>query len=163
MTYLAVIQARLYSSRFPNKVMATVKGKTMLRRVWDAAKESYADHVVVAWPERWPEIEENNLFLKFRELIKEFDPMFVIRLTADCPLLTTGHVNDAIVAFERQRRKGGADYYNNRLDGYDVQIFTPEYMYAHPHKEWVIADIPNKGGVSVNTKADLERVRQLAK
>ncbi len=162
--YLAVIQARLFSSRFPNKVMQLINGKTMLRHVWDAAKGSWAGEVVVAWPERWPEMDENDMYGKFCLLVKEFNPKYLIRLTADCPLITSQVINDAITAFQMGvRRYPAVEYFNNRRDGFDVQIFTPDYMYEHPHKENVINDLPNIGGLSVNTPEDLETVRRYAK
>lgn len=162
--YLCVIQARLFSTRFPGKVMQLVNGRTMVKRVWDAAIKSYADRVVVAWPERFPEIAENDLYSKFCILIQEFKPRYIIRLTADCPLISTNDINEGIRSFELGRKKLPAmHYYNNRKDGFDVQIFTPEYMYAHPSQEHVIEDIPNTGGLSVNTPAELEKVRRYAR
>ncbi len=164
--YLAIIQARLFSTRFPGKVMQLVGGKTMVRRVWDAAKGSFADKVVVAWPERFPDMEENDLHGKFCRLIQEFKPTYVIRLTADCPLLTSRDINDAIKAFEIGRRNYAPlnyCYYNNGRDGFDVQIFTPEFMYTHPNKEHVLDVEHNSGGLSVNTPDDLARVRTYAR
>jgi spore coat polysaccharide biosynthesis protein SpsF (cytidylyltransferase family) len=163
MTYLCVIQARLGSTRFPGKVMQLVKGRTMVKRVWEVAKASWADKVVVLWPERNPDIPESDLYTPFCRLIAEFSPRFMIRLTADCPLLTTKHINDAIREFETVRRFYGKEYYNNGLDGYDVQIFTPEFMYTHPNSQHVLDVNYNVGGLSVNTPEDLEKVRQIAR
>ena len=157
MQYLAIIQSRLGSTRFPNKVLQTVGGVPMVRRVWLAAKESWADQVVVAWPERYPDLDENDVLTRFKRLAAEFQPKYIIRLTADCPLITTKDINDAIQAFNRL----GYPYYNNRKDGHDVQIFIPEYLATNGHKEHVINDAPNLGGTSVNTREDLESVRKL--
>jgi spore coat polysaccharide biosynthesis protein SpsF (cytidylyltransferase family) len=163
-TYLCIIQARLGSTRFPGKVLQLVKGRTMLKRVWDAAKASWADKVVVLWPERYSDIAENDLFSRFARLINEFSPTYVIRLTADCPLLATSHINDAIRSFEYGiRRNPPCPYFNNGMDGFDVQIFTPEFMYTHPNREHVLDVQYNAGGLSVNTPADLAKVRQLAR
>lgn len=163
MTYLVVIQARLGSTRFPGKVLQTVNGRTLVKRVWDAAKASWADKTVVLWPERNPDVDESDLYTPFCRLALEFAPKYIIRLTADCPLLTTKHINDAIRNFECDRRIFGKQYYNNGLDGYDVQIFTPEFMYLHPNRQHVLDVQFNTGGVSVNTKADLDRVRYIAR
>lgn len=158
-SYLCVIQARLTSKRFPNKVMQTVGGKTMLRRVWDAAKGSRVDKIVVAWPERWPDIEEGDMYTKMCLLVQEFKPKYLVRLTADCPLLESKHINEAISLFEQQE----LDYYNNGKDGYDVQVFKPTFMYQHPNKEHVLQVAYNYGGYSVNTKEDLKRIRSIAR
>lgn len=161
--YLVIIQARLGSTRFPNKVMETVGGIPIVKRVWLAAKEGETFYgypyykAIVAWPERYPDVDENNVLERFRRLVVEFHPRYVIRLTADCPLLEFTDIYKAILKFE-----GG--YYSNHLDGRDVQIFDPKSCPIKFHNEHVIADFTTQPtGLSVNTKLDLERVRKLCK
>lgn len=165
--YIAIIQARLGSTRFPNKVMETVGGIPMVKRVWEAAKKSLANKVIVAWPERYPDLDENDVLSRFKRIVSEFPHHYIIRLTADCPLLTTKDINEAIHTHQ-QNLHTGKEYYSNHLDGLDVQIFS--YFQLHcpefTHKEHVIADfttvrnfdIPYR---SVDTRADLEFVRKL--
>lgn len=158
-----VIQAREYSSRFPNKVMQTVGGKTMVRRVFDVAKSAVkhgiADKVRMLWPELYAdEVEENNVLEKFRRIAKEENAGWIIRLTADCPLLSYYDIHKA-----HKRRSYHASYYNNYDDGHDVQFIHWGLLFddKSTHREHVIKD-PNgyaSGGDSVNTKEDLERVR----
>jgi cytidylyltransferase family protein len=157
--FLCVIQARLTSTRLPNKVMQMVGGKTMLRRVWDEAKllEKFYGRdyfrVIVAWPERYPSLDENNVLARYLNLVDEFRPKYVVRLTADCPLIQSTDIYQAILNFE-----GG--YYSNHKDGYDVQIFDPYDCPVPFHREHVIADFSTPStGLSVNTRADLEYVR----
>lgn len=158
---LAIIQARLGSSRLPNKVMQTVGGVPMVKRVWNAAKACrLIDKVVVAWPERYPDLDEQDVLERFRRIAKEFKPDTIVRLTADCPLIKWHDINDAILEFHIR----GNPYYSNHYDGHDVQVFTHDYLFSgNTHKEHVIADFttPNTG-LSVNTKADLQRVRGMA-
>ena len=45
---LAVIPARFESSRLPGKVLLKIGSKTMLERVWERAKMSRADQVIIA-------------------------------------------------------------------------------------------------------------------
>jgi|ERR1041385_180441 spore coat polysaccharide biosynthesis protein SpsF len=164
--YLIIIQARIGSTRLPNKVMQMVGGRTILRRVWDAAKASRAKKVVVAWPERYPDLDETNVLERFRRVSKEFPSQFIIRLTSDCPLLEASDINDAIDMFKFYNRLDQTEYYSNHKDGYDVQIFTRAYLFdsRYTHREHVIADFKTAPtGLSVNTKEDLERVRQIAK
>jgi CMP-2-keto-3-deoxyoctulosonic acid synthetase len=139
--------------------MQTVEGVPMLMRVWRSANCSWADKVVVAWPERYPDVDENDVLERFKRIVEEFKPTNVIRLTADCPLITPVDINQAIKEYKRLRYP----YYNNRRDGHDVQIFTPDQLYVRGHREHVINDAPNLGGTSVNTKEDLNRVRKLAR
>lgn len=161
--YLCIIQSRLNSSRFPGKVLQLVKGKTMVKRVWEAAKDSLVDKVIVLWPERNPDIPETDLYTPFCRLVDEFKPRYLVRLTADCPLITAEHINKAIIEFELGNKLNQIDYYNNGLDGFDVQIFTPEYMKTHPNKQHVLEVEYNYNGLSVNTKEELERIKLYAK
>ena len=160
--YLCIIQARLNSKRLPNKVMKLVGGKTMLRRVWDAAKSSWADKVVVAWPERYPDLDENDVLERFRRISNEFPSHYIIRLTSDCPLLLSEDIDQAMKAFAIHR----LEYYSNHLDGFDVQVFTREFLFSdiHTSREHVIADFTTKpSGLSVNTDKDLATVRTICK
>lgn len=43
-----IIPARMNSSRFPNKPLVDIDGKSMIRRVYERCIESIADHVIVA-------------------------------------------------------------------------------------------------------------------
>ena len=161
--YLILIQARLGSTRLPNKVMRLVGGKTMLRRVWDAAQFKWfvsSIKVVVAWPERYPDLDENNVLERFRRISNEFPSKWVIRLTSDCPLLTTNDIKQALLS------SVDMEYYSNHTDGHDVQIFTREYLFSNIHtsKEHVIADFKTLPlGLSVNTQEDLDRVRDICR
>ena len=161
LAYLAIIQARLDSTRFPNKVMQTVNGKSMVKRVWEAAKYSFADKTVVAWPERYPELDQNDVLGRFQFISQEFPSKYIIRLTADCPLLSCKDINDAI----REHTRTQVDYYNNNRDGFDVQIFPTDWLYDPDitHKEHVLSFGANVGGLSVNTPYDLLRVRNYAR
>jgi len=154
MKTVAIIQARIGSTRFPNKVMQTVGGIPMVKRVWKAALYM-ADEVVVAWPERYPDLDENNVLERFRRIAKETEADVIIRLTADCPLLTWQDILEALRNFH-------GEYYSNHKDGHDVQIFDP-WVKQPWDREHVIADFTTiSTGLSVNTKEDLERVRRIA-
>ncbi len=163
MKIVILIQARVSSTRFPNKVMQLVGGVPMVKRVFLAAKASMADVVKVAWPERYPGMDENNVLARFRLMVMELDLNdndIVVRLTADCPLLTASDINKAICTFIRNK----AVYFNNGVDGKDVQVCKASYLFdpSVTHTEHVFLDTavnPNIGGDSVNTKSDLEKVK----
>lgn len=167
MEFLLIIQARLESTRFPGKVLQLVNGRTILKRVWDAAKGSSADKVIVAWPERYPDLDQNDVRERFRRISHEFPSKYVIRITSDCPLLTSDVIDQAIRAF----KYGKLTYYDNRdiyPDGFDVQIFTTFMLHRNyaTHKEHVIQPqkhLTDDKFLSVDTKEDLERVRAYAR
>lgn len=141
--------------------MHTINGVPIVKMVWLAAKNSWADKVIVAWPERFPELDENNVLGRFKILNKEFNPKHIIRLTADCPLITSRDINEAILVYNKSKKP----YYNNRQDGKDVQIFKASLLDdpKFTHTEHVINDVPNKGGLSVDTELDIALVRKIAK
>lgn len=52
MSFTVVIPARYASTRLPGKPLADIAGKPMIRHVWERAKESRAERVVVATDDR---------------------------------------------------------------------------------------------------------------
>lgn len=161
MKYLCIIQARIDSTRLPGKSLMTVGGIPMVKRVWMAAKAT-GHKTIVAWSDRYADLKEDNVLERFRRIANEFTPDNIIRLTSDCPLLTKEDIENAIYNYETSNWS----YYSNHYDGHDVQICTLEYLFRpiFTHREHVFNDFttPNTG-LSVNTKEDLERVRQLCK
>lgn len=101
MNTVAIIQARMGSSRLPGKVAMTLCGKPMLRHVIRRVKQA-AECVVVAYPAKDHEIledivldagafvfpymgDENDLIGRYASCAKEFDADFVVRVPADNP------------------------------------------------------------------------------
>ena len=160
MRIVCIIQARLTSTRFPRKVLEKVGGKSMISRVCEAARNSQlVDKVIVAWAHKFPHLDENNVLGRFREIALREQADIVVRLTSDCPLLTSVWIDNAIAQF----RLGNGEYFSNHTDGYDVQVFYHTFLYSHfTHTEHVIDDMTTPvTGLSVNTPDDLARVREL--
>jgi spore coat polysaccharide biosynthesis protein SpsF (cytidylyltransferase family) len=140
----AIIQARLGSTRLPNKVAKYMPNeKTMLECVVDAAEESCVDEVIIATPN--PPIamfmgllkkkcflgSEKDVLGRYYECAKTFKVDDIVRLTADCPLMRPG-VIDLVV---KEYFDSGADYCYNRCDdsgdwpdGLDVEVFSFEAL-----------------------------------
>lgn len=101
MNTVAIIQARMGSTRLPGKVAMTLCGKPMLHHVIRRVKQA-VEFVVVAYPAKDHEIledivldagafvfpymgDENDLIGRYASCAKEFDADFVVRVPADNP------------------------------------------------------------------------------
>lgn len=138
-----IIQSRLDSTRLCHKVFRPIGDRTVLDCVIDAAMDSgLADEVVVTTPDVaivryvemysvwcWddPNALKAHLHEGPRDPLKEYYDVAssnnfdtVIRLTADCPMLTGEAIDSAVEEFV----KSSADYGYNQTDGCDVEVFT---------------------------------------
>jgi spore coat polysaccharide biosynthesis protein SpsF len=141
---LAVVQARLSSSRFPRKVLSDLHGAPMvLRQLERINRCTRIDQVVVATSTESSDDElvavlksQNiavrrgplaDVFLRFSQVVDEFSPQHVVRLTADCPL-TDPQVIDELI---KLHVSSGADYSSNAIErtyphGLDAECTTRE-------------------------------------
>ena len=147
MTTLAVIQARMGSSRLPGKVMENLGSMPVLGWVVRAARATPGidetvvatstgdgDDVIADWcAENGVECHrgsEEDVLSRFAEAAKAAKADAVLRLTADCPLLDP-QVCGAIVALFKAT---GADYTSNVNppdwpDGLDCEVFSAKALY----------------------------------
>lgn len=139
---LAVLQARMSSSRLPGKVLKPILGVPMLKLQIERIRRSQLiDCLVVATStdvtddsieELCKEIEcicfrgnlEDVLDRYYRASLAHF-PKHVVRLTGDCPLVDSSLI-DRLISFHIE---GGFDYSSNCLeptfpDGLDAEIMT---------------------------------------
>ena len=146
MRIVAIIQARLGSSRLPGKVLAKLNDvaviDVLLHRL---GKSKLIDEVVVAIPEGEADYElfehlnaqqvsvfrgdERDVLRRFFDAAQAFKADAVVRITADCPCLEGVYV-DGIV---RHFTTGDFDYVSNIdpptfPDGFDVEIFSREVL-----------------------------------
>jgi spore coat polysaccharide biosynthesis protein SpsF (cytidylyltransferase family) len=115
MKYLAMIQARCGSMRFPSKVLKDLCGKTVLERMIDRVQKSkYIDELIVVTTintEDLPIIRlvsglglrvfagsSGDVLDRFYQAAKLIQPEFIIRLTADCPVFDFNLLDEAIEA-----------------------------------------------------------------
>jgi glutamate-1-semialdehyde aminotransferase/spore coat polysaccharide biosynthesis protein SpsF (cytidylyltransferase family) len=142
MKVLALVQARMASTRLPGKVMKPIQGSPMiellLKRL-SAAK--LVDQIVLAASDQAEnnalaahvrslgfdvfQGSENDVLDRFYKAAQLYKGDAVIRITADCPLIDAGVVDEVIAAFV----KSGKDYMCNILpptypDGLDTEVFT---------------------------------------
>jgi spore coat polysaccharide biosynthesis protein SpsF (cytidylyltransferase family) len=135
MSILIVIQARMGSTRLPAKVLLHLYGKPILQHVIDACQYDDEWKHIVALPDTAADRELAQMFLcthvsscedkdvlgRYCEVAKEYDRSTVVRLTADCPMLTGEIIEDVI----EQHMASQSDFtYNSdseQGDGIDVE------------------------------------------
>ena len=141
MKKVAIIQARMGSSRFPNKVMAKLKGKPLIQWIVEAARKitgidevivatsvAEQDKIIVKWCEENNTVffagSENDVLSRYYFAAKEAKADVIMRLTADCPLLDC-NIASAVLSLQDYTN---ADYSSNVLpptwpDGMDCEVF----------------------------------------
>ena len=137
---VAVIQARMSSTRLPGKVMREVAGKTILGHVVDRLKAAARiDTVIVATTtdpsddciEAWCAGRKvpvyrgsmNDVLDRYYEAARKFSARTVVRVTSDCPLIDPELVDRIIEKFSL----GGFDHVSvgpTFPDGLDAEVFS---------------------------------------
>ena len=140
---LAILQARLSSSRLPGKVLLPLAGAPMiLRQVERVRRAARIDRLVVATSDQPSDdrladtlaeagVETyrgplDDVLARFIGALDAWPADHVVRLTGDCPLVDPGLI-DATIGLHLQT---GADYAQNRLvdkgfpKGQDVEVIT---------------------------------------
>jgi spore coat polysaccharide biosynthesis protein SpsF len=141
---VGIIQARMGSTRLPNKALRKIKDKTLIE--WIKYRLSFCnkiDQIVLATadtPENDPledlarniDLEyyrgsEKDLVSRLFETAKKFNADAIVRITGDCPLVDPAIV-DKLVS-EYRKRPDELDYVCNVLpptfpDGMDVEVIS---------------------------------------
>jgi len=146
----AIIQARMGSTRLPEKVMKNLQGKTVLEHVIERVKQSkLIDEIIVATTthERDAVIEseafrcgvkafrgsEDDVLSRYYYAAKENDLDVVVRITSDCPLIDP-KVLDEIIDFYLKNNydivsNGGSDLSNRTYPrGLDTEVFSKKIL-----------------------------------
>lgn len=143
---IAIIQARMTSTRLPGKVLADIAGKPALQHMLErVAKARRVDDIVVATTVNASDDpvaalcdglgvrhfrgDERDVLGRYRDAAAAASARTVIRLTADCPMTDPSIVDEAIRAFEL----GDWDYVSNVRprtypDGLDVEVFSRDAL-----------------------------------
>jgi spore coat polysaccharide biosynthesis protein SpsF len=145
---VAIIQARLGSTRLPGKVLMDVVGETVLERVVRRVERfTLVDDIIVATSTLHPDDaivkecarigvpifrgSESDVLARFVGAAAETDADVCVRLTADCPLLDPG-VSDKIISVFMEA-DGAADYASNKIPqsfprGLDTEVFSRDAL-----------------------------------
>lgn len=142
MKTIAIVQARMGSTRLPNKVMRPINGLPMIELLFkrlskakqvdkillatsDAScNQPLADHVQSLGYDVF-QGSENDVLDRFVMAAEPYHPDTVVRITGDCPLVDPELVDSIINAFAEQH----VDYLSNVVpptypDGLDVEVFS---------------------------------------
>jgi len=158
MKTIAILQARMSSSRFPGKVLLELFGRPMLARQIDRVRRAeMIDRLVIATSNQAEDsaIEDlcreiglkcfrgslDDVLDRFFQCARSQDPDHVVRLTGDCPLADPAII-DRVVRFHLG---GDFDYTSNVLeptwpDGLDVEVMKFRCL-ADAHAE---AELPSE-------------------
>jgi len=156
MTILAIVQARMGSTRFPNKVMRPILGVPMIELLLNRLVQSkLIDHIILATsldPCNQPLVEhaqglgyevyqgsEDDVLDRYYQAACIVQPEIIVRITGDCPIVDPEIVDRAIATFQQSQ----VDYLSNVSppnypDGLDVEVFTFQALF----RAWRSAKLP---------------------
>lgn len=148
MKTVAIVQARVGSTRLPGKVLQDLAGRTVLERVIErvrrftliddlivATSVQRADDAIVAECDRLSVAtfrgSESDVLNRYLGAARVTDASVCVRLTADCPLLDAT-VSDSIISVFLEA-DGAADYVSNKIPqsfprGLDTEVFSLEAL-----------------------------------
>ncbi len=155
---VALIQARMGSSRFPGKVLEDLAGRPMLWHVVNRVRRAKSvDKVVIATTDqdtddpiaKFCEQEgvacfrgsEQDVLDRFYQAARANGADVVVRITADCPLIDPSVIDKVLAHFAR----GDCDYACNIIrytypDGLDTEVFS----FAALERTWREAAKPSE-------------------
>ena len=151
---LAIVQARMTSSRLPGKVLSDICGKPSLQRMLERINmASSIDKVVVATTinasddlivELCEKLkvdifrgDEDDVLGRFCGAAEVAEAEIVIRLTADCPMIDPDVIDEVVSAFSIYNH----DYLSNTIDrtypdGLDIEVMSIDAL-REAHKKAV--------------------------
>lgn len=147
---VAIVQARMGSSRLPGKVLADIAGEPMLGRVVQRLGRARTIQNILVATSSAPSDDavaefcraraiacyrgsESDVLDRYYRAAKSCGAQVVVRITADCPLIDAAVVDRVVGEFF----SSGCDYASNTLaatypDGLDTEVFS----YAALAKAW---------------------------
>lgn len=146
MKVVAIVQARMGSTRLPNKVMKPLMGVPMIELLLERlSKSNQIDQIVLATssdPKNAPLVEhverlgyacirgsETDVLDRFLAAARQVQADVVVRITGDCPLIDAALVDQTIERFNT----GNVDYLSNTSpatypDGLDTEVFSMQAL-----------------------------------
>jgi len=145
---IIVVQGRLASKRFPQKILKPLCGKPIILHIMDrlSVLEKKIGPIIFATAntddnkkyvktllEKYeycceaPEVEEDDVLGRYLLIARKYQSKNIIRLTADCPCVDPELIEKLFIEYSR----GGYDYScvgGNFADGSDAEVFKMECL-----------------------------------
>ena len=168
---LAIIQARLTSTRLPKKILALIGKKTVLQHCVDNVKKAMlVDGIVVAAPHQVKtDVEvfigdEKDVLDRYYQCAKAHKVDVIVRVTSDCPFIDPNIIDQAIEYFFITDH-GYVCF--APIDGLDTEVFSFQLLEEawkkakDPYdREHVTPYMRRKTKLSIDTKEDLKKARR---
>lgn len=160
MRTIAIIQARMSSSRLPGKVLLEIAGQPMLVRVVERARRAASiDDVIIATTtdpaddaiealcrERGYLVYRGSMFDvldRFYQAARQAQAEVIVRITADCPVIDPAVIDQTVEAFRTQH----ADFACNRLPPpwprtWPIGLDTEVCSFSGLERAWKEAQLP---------------------
>ena len=152
MKIVAIVQARMGSTRLPNKVMKLIGGVPMIELLLSRlSKAKELGQIIVATSvdeSNQPLVthveksgfaceqgSENDVLNRFLKVARKHKADVIVRITGDCPLVDSELVDEVIRGF----KSTDVDYFSNTNpptypDGLDIEVFTLKAL-EQAHRE----------------------------
>ena len=149
---IVIIQARVNSSRLPNKVLLKINKIPSIKRLVDRVKVSkYCKEIWIATGKAKINDKLVNIFKntdikvyrgddsdvlsRYVDIAKSTRAEIIVRLTGDCPLIDPEIIDKTIELFINEK----ADYASNIInrtypDGLDVEVFSKKVLFETDQK-----------------------------
>lgn len=155
---VAVVQARMGSTRLPGKVLADIAGKPMLWYVIERVRRARTvDQVIVATSVAAGDDvlaefcekagvavfrgSEDDVLDRYYQAARVQGAGTVVRVTADCPFLDPGIIDRVVANY----LEGGADYVTNTLErGFPEGVDTEVFSFGALERAWKEARRPSE-------------------
>ncbi len=136
-----ITQARIGSTRLPGKVLMEINQTPLLKIHLDRLKKSKnIDKIIVAttdnvedniidklaseWGYEVFRGSENDVLDRFYKAVKDLNPLWVVRVTSDCPLIDPILVDKVIEVTQAESEDYGSNAIDETFpDGQDVEVF----------------------------------------
>lgn len=136
-----ITQARIGSTRLPGKVLMEINQMPLLKIHLDRLKKSknidkilvattdnvednIIEKLVIEWGYEVFRGSENDVLDRFYKAVKNINPLWVVRVTSDCPLIDPILVDKVVEVTQAENEDYGSNAIDETFpDGQDVEVF----------------------------------------